>query len=168
MLFQKNALFDSLSVLDNLLFPMAERLGEKGASARDQAKRMLTEVGLSGTEDLFPDELSGGMQKRLGIARALVVRPEIILYDEPTAGLDPITSKRIAELILRLNMEHHSTLLTVTNDVTRAYQLADEIALLHGGEWIEGGAPEAVQRTSHPALRQFVYGLREGPLTSEV
>src|SRR5690606_13399828 len=105
MLFQKNALFDSFTIEENLLFPLRERKGLIGSAAKNKAAHLLAEVGLTGTEKLYPDEISGGMQKRLGIARALIVEPEIILYDEPTAGLDPITSRTIADLIQKLKTE---------------------------------------------------------------
>ncbi len=166
MLFQKNALFDSLTVLENLLFPLKERKGIRGPEARATASRFLDSVGLSGTENLYPDEISGGMQKRLGIARALIVEPEVILYDEPTAGLDPITSKTIAELIRKLRGKSGGTVLCVTNDMQRAYQLGDRICLLAQGRLLEGGTPDQVKATSDPMLRQFIYGLKRGPLTS--
>ena len=166
MLFQKNALFDSFTVEENLLFPLREKLGQTGAQAKSKAAWFLKAVGLSGAEDRFPEEISGGMQKRLGIARALVVEPEIILYDEPTAGLDPITSRTIADLILRLKNEVGSTLLTVTNDMQRAYQLADRICLLALGNLREGGTPQEIQASQDPGIRQFIYGLRTGPLTA--
>jgi phospholipid/cholesterol/gamma-HCH transport system ATP-binding protein len=165
MLFQKNALFDSLSVEENLLFPLRERLGITGQAARERVNELLTAVRLEGSEKLFPIELSGGMQKRLGIARALVVNPEVIFYDEPTAGLDPITSRAIAELIGNLQKKQASTIVTVTNDIGRAYQLASRIFLLAQGKLIEGGTPEQVRETSRPEIKQFVNGLQEGPLT---
>jgi phospholipid/cholesterol/gamma-HCH transport system ATP-binding protein len=131
MLFQKNALFDSFTVEENLLFPLKERMGIVGAPAHAKASQFLQAVGLAGTQHLHPDEISGGMQKRLGIARALIVEPEVILYDEPTAGLDPITSRTIADLIQTLRKKSRSTLITVTNDMQRAYQIGDRI--LHRG-----------------------------------
>lgn len=166
MLFQKNALFDSFTVQENLLFPLKERLKIRGKEAEKKAAEFLDAVGLAGCEKLFPDEISGGMQKRLGIARALVVEPKIILYDEPTAGLDPITSKTIAELIQTLKLKTKSTLLTVTNDVQRAYQIGDRIFLLAQGKLFPGGTPAEVSASSEPELRQFIYGLKNGPLTS--
>lgn len=166
MLFQKNALFDSLTVEENLLFPLKERKGIVGAEARDRARDFLNSVGLAGNEKLYPDEISGGMQKRLGIARALIVEPEIILYDEPTAGLDPITSKKIADLIRELRSRGKCTLLTVTNDMQRAYQIGDRVCLLAQGTLREGGTPDEVQKTTDPAIRQFIFGLKEGPLTA--
>ena len=105
------------------------------------------------------------MQKRLGIARAWIVEPEVILYDEPTAGLDPITSKKIADLIRKLRTESGTTLLTVTNDMQRAYQLGDEVYLLAQGRLTVGGNPGEMQASKDPAIRQFIYGLRDGPLT---
>jgi phospholipid/cholesterol/gamma-HCH transport system ATP-binding protein len=167
MLFQKNALFDSLTVEENLLFPLRERKGIEGAEAKKRARWFLKEVGLQGNEALYPDEISGGMQKRLGIARALIVEPRVILYDEPTAGLDPITSRMIADLIRKLRGDSESTLLTVTNDMQRAYQLGDQVHLLAQGRLFGGGTPQQIQASQDPAIRQFIYGLKQGPLTSD-
>jgi phospholipid/cholesterol/gamma-HCH transport system ATP-binding protein len=164
MLFQRNALFNSLSVVDNLLFPLKERKGIQGAEARARASQYLDWVGLAGTESRSPDELSGGMQKRLGIARALIVEPEVVLYDDPTAGLDPITSRLIAELIRSLQSKNGTTLITVTNDMHRAYQLGDQIYLLAQGRLLCGGTAAEVRHTKEPSLRQFANGLQEGPL----
>jgi phospholipid/cholesterol/gamma-HCH transport system ATP-binding protein len=165
MLFQKNALFDSLSIEDNLIFPLRERFKMSRAEASVKTAKFLDAVGLAGNEKLFPNEISGGMQKRLGIARALVIDPDLIFYDEPTAGLDPITSKLIADLIQKLRRERKSTLVTVTNDIHRAYQLGERIFLLAKGRLFEGGTPEEVQKTQLPELKQFVHGLQTGPLT---
>ncbi|MEK7691138.1 MAG: ATP-binding cassette domain-containing protein [Bdellovibrionota bacterium] len=166
MLFQKNALFDSLTCAENLTFPLYERKGVCGRPARLRASEMLKHVGLEGTENLYPDEISGGMQKRLGIARALIVEPEMILYDEPTAGLDPVTSRMIADLILSLRKQLGSTLFTITTDMQRAYQLGDRISLLAQGALVEAGTPGETQGTENPMIRQFIYGLKTGPLTS--
>lgn len=165
MLFQKNALFDSFTVEENLLFPLKERLKITGSEATSRSERLLKAVGLYESRHLLPDEISGGMQKRLGIARALIVEPELILYDEPTAGLDPITSRVIADLILELKRERSSTLLTVTNDMQRAYQIGDAIYLLAQGRLTRGGTPDETRRSSDPAIAQFIRGKREGPLT---
>lgn len=165
MLFQKNALFDSLTVEENLTFPLRERKGVTGAPASKRASEMLAAVGLAGTEALYPDELSGGMQKRLGIARALIVEPKILLYDEPTAGLDPITSRTIADLVRETRAQTKSTLLVVTNDMQRAYQLGDRIALLAQGELIMGGGPKEIQASKDARIQQFIYGRKDGPLT---
>ncbi len=171
MLFQRNALFDSFTVEENLLFPLRERKGIVGAEAQARATEFLEAVGLRGNERLHPDELSGGMQKRLGIARALIVEPEVILYDEPTAGLDPITSRAIADLIRKLRAPRAGragmTIVCVTNDIQRAYQIGDRVCLLAQGSLRDGGTPEQVQATRDPALRQFIFGLESGPLTAE-
>jgi phospholipid/cholesterol/gamma-HCH transport system ATP-binding protein len=166
MLFQKNALFDSFTVAENLMFPLKERKGIVGAEARRRTEGFLEAVGLAHAAGLYPDEISGGMQKRLGIARALIVEPEVILYDEPTAGLDPITSRTIADLIRGLRAKSGSTLLTVTNDMQRAYQIGDRVCVLAQGRLLEGGTPQEIQSSSDPLIRQFIYGLKEGPLTS--
>ena len=165
MLFQKNALFDSLTVEENLVFPLRERKGTPREEAVTRARVFLDAVGLKGNETLYPDEISGGMQKRLGIARALIVEPEVILYDDPTAGLDPITSKKIADLINRLRAERKSTLLAVTNDMMRAWQLGNRVFLLAEGSLHGGQAPEVIRDSQDPMIRQFIHGLREGPLT---
>lgn len=161
MLFQKNALFDSFSLLDNLLVPLEETLGIVGSEAEDRAMALLDAVGLKPSAHLFPDEISGGMQKRLGIARALIVEPDIILYDEPTAGLDPITSKTIADLMLELHEKNKTTLVMVTNDLQRAYQVADRIAFCDEGTFQFIGTPEEVKNTTHSALHRFIYSMGE-------
>lgn len=166
MLFQKNALFDSMTVEENLLFPLREKKNLEGIEAEKQSHWLLDQVGLLQARHQYPDELSGGMQKRLGIARALVVEPEIILYDEPTAGLDPITSKTIAELIQLLRKKKKSTVLAITNDMQRAYQLGDRIFLLAQGTLTGGRSPEETRHSADPAIQQFIYGLKQGPLTS--
>ena len=167
MLFQKNALFDSLSVLENLLMPLRERAGVVGPEARERSMKMLEQVGLAPAAELYPSEISGGMQKRLGIARALILDPSIMLYDEPTAGLDPITSRTIADLIRERQKRAGTTFICVTNDVQRAYQLGDRIALLAKGRLREGGTPDQVRASKDSELRQFVHGLKQGPLTEE-
>lgn len=167
MIFQKNALFDSLTVQENLLLPLKENMHITGELASRKAQGFLKAVGLHGTEALYPDELSGGMQKRLGIARALITEPEILFYDEPTAGLDPITARQISNLILKIQQEKQSTLCVVTNDLMRAYQLGSRIVLLAKGNLFVGGTPHETQKSKNPVIRQFIEGLEKGPLTSE-
>ena len=157
MLFQKNALFDSFSLLNNLLLPLSETLGIEGPEAEDRSMKMLKAVGLDHAAHLFPDEISGGMQKRLGIARALIIEPEVILYDEPTAGLDPITSKSIAELMLSLHAANKTTLVMVTNDLQRAYQVSDTIVFCHRNRLDVLGSPETVKASQDPEVRNFIY-----------
>lgn len=170
MLFQKNALFDSLTVFENLEFPLRERTELKAAERRAKIQKYLEWVGLPGTAHQFPDELSGGMQKRLGIARALIVEPEVLFYDEPTAGLDPITSRVIAELMLRLKSELGTTIVVVTSDVMRAYQLANQIGILirgpNGAALVNAGTPDEAKASQDPAIQQFLKGLTQGPLTA--
>lgn len=165
MLFQKNALFDSLTVAENIAFPLREKTRMSESEIRDRITFFLEAVAIPHARDLFPDEISGGMQKRLGIARALALKPQIVLYDDPTAGLDPITSRRIIELILQLKKEQKSTIVAVTNDMARAYQLADRICMVVDGELIETGDKSSTLKHKDPRVAQFVRGQLEGPLT---
>ena len=165
MLFQKNALFDSLTVGENIAFPLAELTELTPVEIQEKVDYFLQEVGLSQAKNLFPDEISGGMQKRLGIARALALDPEIIFYDDPTAGLDPITSRMIVQLILRLQEQRSSTVVVITNDMNRAYQLADRIGLVIDQKLIVTGTEEETKKHSDPRVHQFIRGLLDGPLT---
>lgn len=167
MLFQKNALFDSLSVGENIAFPLRQKTRLTHVQIQEKVGYFLEEVGIGHARELFPDEISGGMQKRLGIARALALAPQIVLYDDPTAGLDPITSRKIVELILRLRQEHKSTVVAVTNDMARAYQMADRIAMLVNGELIVTGNKAQTLAHRDPRVAQFVRGELEGPLGKE-
>jgi phospholipid/cholesterol/gamma-HCH transport system ATP-binding protein len=157
MLFQKNALFDSMSLIQNLLVPLSETCNIRGPEAEERSMDLLRAVGLDHAAHLHPDEISGGMQKRLGIARALIIEPEIILYDEPTAGLDPITSHSIAELMLQLHERNQTTLVMVTNDLQRAYQVSNRIAFCHDQRLVDYGTPAEVKTTTDPVLRHFIY-----------
>jgi len=165
MLFQKNALFDSLSVSENIAFPMREKTSLSEAEIQERVAFFLEAVGIAHAAKLFPDEISGGMQKRLGIARALALKPQIVLYDDPTAGLDPITSRRIVDLILNLRKENGSTLVAVTNDMARAYQMADRITMVVDGELIVTGNKEQTLAHQDPRVAQFIRGELKGPLT---
>ncbi|KHD88016.1 MAG: ABC transporter ATP-binding protein [Bdellovibrio sp. ArHS] len=166
ILFQKNALFDSLTCVENICFPLRETTKLTDWEITKKAEYFLDAVGIPHARDLYPDEISGGMQKRLGIARALALDPEIIFYDDPTAGLDPITSKKIIELILKLKMEKKSTVVAITNDMNRAYQMADRIGVVVDQQLIITGTPEQTQNHPDPRVHQFVRGLLEGPLTA--
>ncbi|MBX2988191.1 MAG: ABC transporter ATP-binding protein [Bdellovibrionaceae bacterium] len=165
MLFQRNALFDSMTCAENVAFPLRETTDGDEAWIGDKVEQFLEAVGLSQARDLYPDEISGGMQKRLGIARALALSPEIIFYDDPTAGLDPITSRKIVELIQRLRHEQNSTVIAVTNDMNRAYQMADRLALVADGGVLVTGSVEETKRHPDPRVRQFIHGSVEGPLS---
>lgn len=166
ILFQKNALFDSLTCVENICFPLRETTHLSDWEITKRAEYFLDAVGIPHARDLYPDEISGGMQKRLGIARALALDPEIIFYDDPTAGLDPITSKKIIELILKLKKEKGSTIVAITNDMNRAYQMADRIGVVIDQQLLITGTPEQTQNHSDPRVHQFVRGLLHGPLTA--
>ncbi len=165
MLFQKNALFDSLTVGENIAFPLREKTAQSEDEIQERISFFLEAVGIPHARDLYPDEISGGMQKRLGIARALALNPQIVLYDDPTAGLDPITSRRIVDLILQLKKEQKSTVVAVTNDMARAYQLADRIVMVVDGELIVTGDKEQTLNHKDRRVAQFIRGALEGPLT---
>ncbi len=164
MLFQKNALFDSMTVLENVTFPLKQVTDFSEEEITKRAKGFIEAVGLDHAFDLFPDELSGGMQKRLGIARAMALKPEILFYDDPTAGLDPITSRKIVELIIDLNIENSGTVVMITNDMNRAFQIADRMVMIVDQELIVTGDEMQTKDHSDPRVRQFVMGLLEGPL----
>ncbi len=165
MLFQKNALFDSLTSGENIAFPMREVLGSSEEEIKLKVEQFLEAVAIPQAKDLYPDEISGGMQKRLGIARALALDPEIILYDDPTAGLDPITSRLIVHLINDLQHQKNSTLVAITNDMKRAYQMADKIAMVVDGELVITGDEKETREHKDPRVRQFIQGQLRGPLT---
>lgn len=165
MLFQKNALFDSLTVFENVAFPLRELTDLNAKEIRQKVEFYLDAVGLSHARDLYPDEISGGMQKRLGIARAVVLGPEIVFYDDPTAGLDPITSRKIVQLIQDLQIELQTTVVAVTNDMRRAGQLAHRIGMVVDHEVLICGTPQETKFHPDPRLQQFIRGSLQGPLT---
>lgn len=156
--FQGAALFDSLSVFENVAYPLREHTAWSEGQIVDRVRRFLSLVGLAGTDSLLPAELSGGMKKRVGIARALVLEPEVVLFDEPTAGLDPTNAKVVAELIAQLRTGVCDTSIVVTHDIEFAEMAADQMAILHGGRFAETGTPEAIHRSAVPAVRQFLAG----------
>ncbi|MBN1282783.1 MAG: ABC transporter ATP-binding protein [Proteobacteria bacterium] len=157
MLFQSAALFDSLSVFDNVAFPLVE--GARGRARPDIAKivrEKLALVGLDGALDKMPSELSGGMRKRVGLARAIVLSPSIILYDEPTTGLDPVMTLAIDNLILSMQKELRVTSVVISHDIDSAFRVADRIAMIHGGRIVESSAPSDFQRSANPVVRAFL------------
>lgn len=166
MLFQKNALFDSLTSGENIGFPLTETTALAADAIDKKITDFLAAVGLAQARDRYPDEISGGMQKRLGIARALSLDPEIIFYDDPTAGLDPITSRKIMDLIISLARERGSTVVAVTNDMNRAYQLGHRLAMVVDGEVIVTGTAKETQNHRDPRVHQFIRGELKGPLTA--
>lgn len=166
ILFQKNALFDSLTCGENIAFPLRETTSLSEQEIAKKVEYFLEAVGLPHAKDLYPDEISGGMQKRLGIARALALDPEIIFYDDPTAGLDPITSRRIVELIIDLKRKKGSTIVAITNDMNRAWQMADRIGMVVDQSLLITGTPEETRKNTDPRVSQFINGEVRGPLTT--
>jgi phospholipid/cholesterol/gamma-HCH transport system ATP-binding protein len=169
-LFQGAALFDSLSLFDNVAFPLREEARLSAAEIADRVTEALTVVGLADASQKKPAELSGGMRKRAGLARAVVNHPHYLLYDEPTTGLDPIRADRINNLILQLRDRYQATGVAVTHDMTSAYKIGDRIALLHEGRIHTVGTPQEIQASTDPLVQQFIHGIsesaqEEGPTT---
>lgn len=158
VLFQHGALFDSLSVRQNIAFPLVEHTDLDREQRRRRVRQVLRLVGLSGTEEKMPAELSGGQQKRVALARAIVLGPKVILYDEPTTGLDPIRADVINELILRLRRELNATSIVVTHDLTSAFKVADEMVMLYDGKILLRGLPDAFRASDAPLVRRFLQG----------
>ncbi len=166
MLFQYAALFDSMTVGDNVAFALRQHTRMKAAEIADRVEEVLAMVGLSGVQDKWPAELSGGMKKRAGLARALALGPQIVLYDEPTTGLDPILADQINDLILDFQQRLSVTSVTITHDMTSAYKIGDRIAMLYEGRIEEVGTPAEIQNSSNPVVQQFIHGRAEGPITT--
>lgn len=165
MVFQGGALFDSMTVGENVGFSLIEHTKIGHRELLERIEESLCLVGLCGIANLMPSELSGGMKKRVSLARAICNRPEIILYDEPTTGVDPITADSINELIKSLHDKLKVTSIVVTHDMTSAYKVADRIAMLYQGKIIADGTPKEIQETTHPVVHQFINGLAHGPIT---
>lgn len=169
MLFQGAALFDSLKVWENVAFGLIENQNMPRKEAKTEAIRVLRQVGLApDVADLSPSELSGGMQKRVGLARAIATRPEIIFFDEPTTGLDPIMSDVINDLIIESVKGLGATALTITHDMASARKIADKIAMLYKGKIVWQGTVKEMDKTDNPYVRQFINGSSKGPISVEV
>jgi phospholipid/cholesterol/gamma-HCH transport system ATP-binding protein len=167
MLFQGAALFDSLSVWRNVGFLHLQERKMHEKDIRELAEEKLRLVGLVDVANLMPAELSGGMKKRVGLARAIAYDAEVILYDEPTTGLDPIMADAINDLIVEMSEKLSVTSVTITHDMQSAYKIADRIAMLYEGEIIDTGTPEEIKETENPYVRQFVTGSASGPIQLE-
>jgi len=155
--FQNAALFDSMDVGENLAFPLREVLRIKSKDEiRRKVKKLLDWIELPGIESKRPDELSGGMRKRVGVARALIMEPEVLFFDEPTTGLDPVLSETINNLVVRVNRELGVTCLIITHDIPAAFRIAERIAFLNQGYIIADGAPEEVAKSDHPMVKDFI------------
>ncbi|HEX9917026.1 MAG TPA: ABC transporter ATP-binding protein [candidate division Zixibacteria bacterium] len=164
MLFQGAALFDSMTVAENVGLGLSEHTEMTEGQIREIAAEKLKMVGLVGVEDLKPAELSGGMKKRVGLARAIAMNPEFILYDEPTTGLDPIMADAINDLVINLRNTLKITSIAVTHDMASAYKIADRIAMLYKGKIIFAGTPEETKNSDNPVVQQFIQGRSQGPI----
>lgn len=168
LVFQGGALFDSMTVGENVGFGLIEHGHISEDEISDRVEESLGMVGLAGIANLMPLDLSGGMKKRVALARALCIKPELILYDEPTTGVDPITADSINELIKSLHDKLKVTSVVVTHDMRSAYRIGDKLAMLYQGKIISQGSPEEIQKTQDPIVHQFINGLAHGPITEAV
>ncbi len=168
MVFQYSALFDSLNVFDNIIFALKERKDLRKKYSEADLKRIVEEklklVGLEGIEDKFPSELSGGMQKRVSFARAIVTNPKTILYDEPTAGLDPISSTLIEDYIVRLKEETHASSIVVTHQMSTIMRTADKVLMLYNGKCVFTGTPKDMHEKGNEYTKQFINASLTGPM----
>jgi phospholipid/cholesterol/gamma-HCH transport system ATP-binding protein len=167
VLFQDGALFDSLSVRDNVAFPLREHLRLREKEIKRIVQEKLAEVGMSGHEDKFPAQLSGGMRKRVGLARALALEPDIVFFDEPTSGLDPIIQGMIFRLIVSTHMDRASTYVLVSHDIQGVMKISDEIKLLFEGKIAAEGTPQEISGSADPLIQQFITGSPTGPIVVE-
>ncbi len=165
VLFQSGALFDSMTVAENVGFSLKESLRMKKDRIGDIVEEKLSLVGLADAGQKMPAEMSGGMKKRAALARAIASEPDIILYDEPTTGLDPVTGAMINELIVNVHKKLGVTTIAVTHDMASAYQIADRIVMLFGGKVIWDGTPDEIRKTDDERVRQFIHGSSTGPIS---
>lgn len=165
MSFQEGALFDSMSVFENIAFPLRRHTKMTESEIRERVEECLEDVHLHNVEKRRPSELSGGMRRRVGFARAISLKPDILLFDEPTTGLDPVISDVIADLIREMDQKLGTTTVTITHDMKVAFKIADRVAMLYDGHIIEQGTPERFQESKNPIVQQFIEGRAEGPLT---
>ena len=167
MSFQEGALFDSMTVWQNVAFPLQRLKRMSRQEIDERVKECLAMVRLEGVEEKLPSQLSGGMRRRVGFARAVAHQPEILLFDEPTTGLDPVTTALIDEVIVDLNDRLKTTTLTITHDMESAFRIGDRIAMLHRGKIIATAPPEEFRRLDDPRVQQFIHGKAVGPLSEE-
>jgi phospholipid/cholesterol/gamma-HCH transport system ATP-binding protein len=164
MLFQNVALFDSMTVFENVAFPLEEKTRLTKEEIRCKVLSALEDVGLKNIENKFPDELSGGMKKRVGLARAVVLNPKIILFDEPTTGLDPIIKRAIHQLIKDTHAKFGFTAVIVSHEIPEIFDVAQNVAMLFRGTILQHGTPAEIINSDHPAIRQFISGSLDGPI----
>ena len=167
VLFQDGALFGSMSVFDNVAFPLRQHTDFSEVQISERVTQRLADVGLSGAIDAAPSQLSGGMRKRAGFARALVMEPDIVIFDEPDSGLDPVRTALLCELIQEMHAIHGGTYIVVTHDIASARRIGEYIALLWRGRIVEAGDAQRMFSSENPFVRQFLSGSAEGPLTMD-
>lgn len=164
MLFQGVALFDSMTVAQNVSFGLERHTDFSQERIQELVAESLDKVGLKGCEGLMPQELSGGMRKRVGLARAIAYRPDIILYDEPSTGIDPIRADAINDLINMMKREMNVSTIVITHDIVSTYKVADRIAMLYEGKIVEVATPEEIRNSKNPVIQQFIRGRAKGPI----
>ncbi len=164
MLFQNAALFDSMSVFENVAFPLREKTSLSRDEIAERVRSALEHVGLKNVNGKFPDEISGGMKKRVGLARALLLNPKIILFDEPTTGLDPIIRRAIHQLIKDTHEKFGFTAVIVSHEIPEIFDIAQNVAMLFQGRILQIGTSEEIRTTTHPAVKQFINGSLDGPI----
>ncbi len=164
ILFQDGALFDSLTVAENVAFPIREHTKLRDAEVMDLVHRKLSVVGMTGHDEKLPAQISGGMRKRVGLARALALDPDIVFFDEPTTGLDPLTKGAIYDLIKRTHSNASITYVIVSHDIQGVFGVSDEVMMLWDGKILASGTPEVMRRSTHPVVRQFLNGTADGPI----
>ena len=167
MSFQEGALFDSMTVWQNVAFPLQRLTRMSRREIDERVKECLAMARLEGVEEKLPSQLSGGMRRRVGFARAIAHKPEILLFDEPTTGLDPVTTALIDEVIVDLNDRLKTTTVTITHDMESAFRIGDRIAMIHKGKIIASAPPAEFRRLEDPRVQQFIHGKAEGPLSDE-
>jgi phospholipid/cholesterol/gamma-HCH transport system ATP-binding protein len=167
VVFQGGALFDSMNVGENVGFVLNEFMNLDQKTVQDRVRDALGMVGLKDVEGMMPSALSGGMKKRVSLARVLCMEPHIILYDEPTTGVDPITAAAINHLIVELHDKLKVTSIVVTHDMNSAYMVADSIGMFYKGQIIADGSPEEIKNSNHPVIQQFIHGEAHGPITED-
>ena len=167
MSFQEGALFDSMTVWQNVAFPLQRLKKMSRGEIHDRVEECLAMVRLEGVSEKLPSQLSGGMRRRVGFARAVAHSPEILLFDEPTTGLDPVTTALIGEVIKDLNDRLKTTTITITHDMESAFRIGDRIAMIYRGKIIADAPPAEFRRSDDPRVQQFIHGRAEGPLSEE-
>ncbi len=164
MLFQDAALFDSMSVGENVAFPLREHTRLKSKEIFNLVREKLSLVGLEGVENMMPSEISGGMRKRVGLARAMILEPEILLFDEPTTGLDPIMCEQVDELIVETQEKLGATSIVISHDIPATLRIAHKVAMIYQGKIVAYGKPEEIKNLDHPVVQQFLAGQAQGPM----